>query len=240
LDAHARLIPAGSWSRCQSRLDCWDGRVNVNEHFVIAWTDSPPIAGGLAAVAEAQGGQLLAAGPVHDVSERDSRPAPAGLVIARFGAAQNARSWFAAAGDGIDGTALMVAGATEPVWWPPERERQRPEWSRRAEFPSDRLGQFVCVWVGEISDLEQFLDYSVHYRWTVESAGGAVLVPGPRPSQEVLRGGPGPLAMALMAWPADGVARHAWYEGPLYRPYRDQRHRASRTSNVSVLALPLD
>src|SRR5262245_52855081 len=42
--------------------------------------------------------------------------------------------------------------------------------------------------------------------------------------------------MALMAWP-DEQTRQAWYHGPLYRPYRDQRHRASRTSNVSVRAL---
>jgi hypothetical protein len=43
--------------------------------------------------------------------------------------------------------------------------------------------------------------------------------------------------MALMAWP-DEQTRHAWYHhGSLYRPYRDQRHRAARTSNVSVRAL---
>jgi len=78
----------------------------------------------------------------------------------------------------------------------------------------------------------------VHYRWTVEHAGGLVLVPGPKPSQQVLRGGPAPHAMALMAWP-DEQTRHAWYHGSLYRPYRDQRHQASRTSNVSVRALSL-
>jgi hypothetical protein len=44
--------------------------------------------------------------------------------------------------------------------------------------------------------------------------------------------------MALMAWP-DEQTRHAWYHGSLYRPYRDQRHRASRTSNVSVRTLSL-
>jgi hypothetical protein len=42
-----------------------------------------------------------------------------------------------------------------------------------------------------------------------------------------------------MAWPADGHTRRAWYEGPLYRPYREQRHRSSRTTNVSVLAGPI-
>ena len=42
--------------------------------------------------------------------------------------------------------------------------------------------------------------------------------------------------MALKAWP-DEQTRHAWYHGSLYRPYRDQRHQASRTSNVSIRAL---
>jgi len=41
-----------------------------------------------------------------------------------------------------------------------------------------------------------------------------------------------------MAWPADGNARQAWYAGPEYRPYRDQRHRSSHTTNVSVIASP--
>jgi uncharacterized protein (DUF1330 family) len=118
--------------------------------------------------------------------------------------------------------------------------RRTPHWSRCADFPRDRLGQFVSLWVGEIADLDEFLDYSVHYRWTVEPGGGLVLVPGPKLSQEVLRGGPGPTAMALMAWPADGHARQAWYEGSDYRPYREQRHRASRTTNVSVLAFQHD
>jgi hypothetical protein len=283
--------------------------MRLNEHFIIIWTDSVPVEDGLADAARAHAGQLLAAGPVQDVSELDSRPAPArpapaGLVIARFGAAESARAWLAAIDHKIDGTALLVAGATEPVWWPPERDTQRPEWSRRANFPPDRLGQFVCVWVDPITDREQFFDYSVHYRgspellvirllwcarerhrsqalrpfgaakrlhlrpraplvagprqvpvaikrtspkgreshyrWTVEHAGGVVLVPGPRPSQAVLRGGPGPGAMALMAWPAGGHTRRAWYEGSYYRPYREQRHRASRTSNISVRALALD
>src|SRR6516165_5345732 len=134
---------------------------------------------------------------------RDSRPAPMGLVIARFPAIEPARSWFTATEAQLDGTALLAAGATASVWWPPEMEPQRPAWSRSAAFPSDRLGQFVSVWVGEIFELEQFLDYSMHYRWTVEHGGGLVLVPGPRPFQEVLSGGPGPRATALMAWPPD-------------------------------------
>jgi hypothetical protein len=46
--------------------------------------------------------------------------------------------------------------------------------------------------------------------------------------------------MALMAWPADDHTRRAWYDGSDYRAYREQRHRASRTSNISVRALSLD
>ena len=211
----------------------------MNEYFTIIWTDRAPAADGFADAARRQDGQLLACGAVQDVSELDSRPAPEGLVIARFRTAEGANAWFDATGDRFDGTVLLAAGATEPVWWPSEMEPRRPDWSRSAEFPSDRLGQFVCVWA-EITDPEQFFDYSIHYRWTVEDAGGVVLVPGPKPSQAVVRGGPGPDAMALMAWPADTHTRHAWYEGSRYRPYRDQRHRSSHTTNVSVRALLLD
>jgi uncharacterized protein (DUF1330 family) len=211
--------------------------VNSNEYFVVIWTDSAPSPDGLADVARSQGGEALAAGPVRGSSELDARPAPAGLVIARFAEAETARAWFAATSDRHDGVAMLLDGATTPVWWPPEMEPQRPEWSRRAEFPTDRLGQFVSVWVGDITDLEGFFDYSVHYRWTVEEGGGVVLSPGSSPCMEVLRGGPAPLAMALMSWPNDGKARRTWYDGPRYRPYRDQRHRATRTTNVSIMAL---
>jgi uncharacterized protein (DUF1330 family) len=210
--------------------------LGLNAYFLVIWTDTEPVEDGLADAAQAYAGQLLAAGPIHDVSEQDSRPAPAGLVIARFGADESASAWLAAVGNRVDGTALLVAGATGPVWWPPNMDAQRPEWSRRAEFPPDRLGLFVCVWA-EVTDREQFFDYSAHYRWTVEYGGGAVLVPGPRPSQVVLRGGPGPHAMALMAWPGDEQARRAWYDDQHYRPYREQRHRSSRTTNISVRAL---
>lgn len=202
--------------------------------YVIVWTDTVPRTNDLADATHGHRGELLAAGPVHDVSERDARTAPTGLIIARFGSAEQARAWFANSSEQLKGTALLVAGAADPVWWPPEKEAVRPEWSRRADLPRDRLGLFVCVWA-EIRDREQFFDYSQHYRWTVEHDGGVVLVPGARPSQEVLSGGPGPHAMALMGWPADERARQSWYDGPLYRPYRDQRHRSSRTTNISVL-----
>jgi uncharacterized protein (DUF1330 family) len=174
---------------------------------------------------------------VHDAPELDSRPAPADLVIARFSTEEAARTWFGAALDKLDGTTLLAAGATAPVWWPAEKESERPEWSRRGELPAGRLGLFASI-RAEITDPGQFFDYSVHYRGTVEHVGGLVLVPGPKPFQRALCGGPAPHAMALMAWP-DEQTRHAWYHGSLYRPYRDQRHRASRTSNVSVRALSL-
>jgi len=202
--------------------------------YVIIWTEGVPVEDGLASTVSAHGGELLAAGRIHDVSERDSRTAPAGMVIARFDAAESANSWFAAAGEQLEGTALLVSGAVDPVWWPPAMEAARPDWSSRAEFPRDRLGLFVCVWA-DVIDREQFVDYSQHYRWTVEYAGGVVLVPGARPSQTVLRGGPGPDAMALMGWPAGEQTRRAWYDGEHYRAYREQRHRSSRTTNVSVL-----
>jgi uncharacterized protein (DUF1330 family) len=203
-------------------------------NYVIVWTDTVPNGNSLVGTVQARGGELLAAGRVHDVSEQDSRPAPAGLVIARFATADSAGAWFAMSGDQLDGTALLVAGAADPVWWSPAMEAARPEWSSRAELPRDRLGLLVCVWA-EVIDREQFFDYSQHYRWTVEHDGGVVLVPGARPSQTALRGGPGPHAMAVMGWPADEQARHAWYHGEHYRPYREQRHRSSRTTNVSVL-----
>jgi uncharacterized protein (DUF1330 family) len=200
--------------------------MNINENVVVIWTESEPASDGLSALARDHGGQLLAAGPVDGASELDARPAPAGLVIARFGAAEAARSWFGAITDGVDGVAMLLGGATDPVWWPVEIDDQRPNWSRTADFPDDRLGQFVSVWVGEINDLAQFFDYSVHYRWTVEHGGGVVLSAGSSPRMEVLLGEPAPLAMALMAWPEDGEARRKC-EGSQYRPYRRQRHGAS-------------
>jgi len=126
-------------------------------------------------------------------------------VIARFSTEEAARSWFDAVLGKLDRTTLLAAGATAPVWWPDEKESERPQWSRRGELPAARLCLFVNVWA-EITDPEQFFDYSVHYRWTVEHAGGLVLAPGPKPFQQVLRGGPAPHAMALMACPTSRPA----------------------------------
>ena len=47
----------------------------MNEYLVITWAESVPAGDGLADAARDRDGQLLAAGPVHDASELDSRPA---------------------------------------------------------------------------------------------------------------------------------------------------------------------
>jgi len=65
----------------------------MNEYLVITWTDTVPVEDGLAEAAWNRGGQLLAAGTVHDASELDLRPAPAGVVIARFSTEEAARSY---------------------------------------------------------------------------------------------------------------------------------------------------
>ena len=42
----------------------------MNEYLVTTWTDSVPAEDGRAEAARNRGGQLLAAGPVHDAPER--------------------------------------------------------------------------------------------------------------------------------------------------------------------------
>ena len=42
----------------------------MNEYLLITWTDSAPAEDGRAEAARDRGGQLLAAGPVHDAGER--------------------------------------------------------------------------------------------------------------------------------------------------------------------------
>ena len=42
----------------------------MNEYLVTTWTDSVPAEDGRAEAARDRGGQLLAAGPVHDAAER--------------------------------------------------------------------------------------------------------------------------------------------------------------------------
>ena len=111
----------------------------MNEYLVITWTDSVPAGDGRAEAARDRGGQLLAAGPVHGAGELRSRPALAGAVVARFSAEEAARSWFDAVAGKLDGTTLLAAGATAPLWWPPEHEPERPQWSRRGELPAGRV-----------------------------------------------------------------------------------------------------
>jgi uncharacterized protein (DUF1330 family) len=208
--------------------------------YVITWADEIPDVpdqgsiASLATAAQASSGELLALGPVHDASERDARPVPPWMAVAGFADDAGARAWFTAAGDRLAATTILAPALTEPVWWPEDRAGQRPQWSLTPEPPAERLGTFVVVWA-TITDPEQFFDYSAHYKWTVEHAGGACLCG--RPGAVLLSGAAAPDALAMMAWPADQVARRQWYDGDIYRPYKLQRHSSSRTTNVSVLAL---
>ena len=111
----------------------------MNEYLVTTWADSVPAEDGRADAARNRGGQLLAAGPVHDAGELDSRPAPAGLVIARFSTQEATTSWFDAVLGKLDGTTFLAGGATARAWWPPEREPERSQWSRRGEPPAGRV-----------------------------------------------------------------------------------------------------
>ena len=81
----------------------------------------------------------VAAGPVHGTAELDSRPAPAGVVIARFSTEAAADPWFDAVLGKLDGTTVLTTGATAPVWWPSEKEPERSQWSRRGELPVGRV-----------------------------------------------------------------------------------------------------
>ena len=111
----------------------------MNEYLVITWTDSVSVKDGLAEAPRDGDGQLLAAGPVHDAGELDSRPAPAGVVIACSSTEEAARSWFDAGAGQLGASVLPAAGATAPVRRPPENEPERPERSRRGERPAGRV-----------------------------------------------------------------------------------------------------
>jgi uncharacterized protein (DUF1330 family) len=220
-----------SWQSLEKRM-----RFNS---YIITWADQTPPAAtspdqiaALAAAARIYSGELLALGPVHDSSEQDSRPVPHGVEIARFADDTGAMAWFDGAADQLGATTILFPALHEPVWWPPELEAERPDWSRRLDPLDERLGMFVSVWA-DITDPGKFSDYSAHFRWTVEYGGGTFLAAGASP--RVLKGRRGPDAMALFGWPADEVARHAWYNGPRYRPYKQQRHRSSDCTIVSVM-----
>src|SRR5215472_3596847 len=111
----------------------------MNAYLVTTLTDSGPAEDGLADAPPDGGGQLLAAGPVHGAGGLASRPAPAGVVIARFSAQEAARSWFDAVAGKLDRTTLLAACATTPGWWPPKNEPERRQWSRRRELPAGRV-----------------------------------------------------------------------------------------------------
>ena len=110
----------------------------MNEYLVITWADGVPAECGLAAAGQNGGGQPLAA-PSHDASELDSRPAPAGVVIACSSTEEAASSWFDAGAGQLGASVLPAAGATAPVRRPPENEPERPERSRRGERPAGRV-----------------------------------------------------------------------------------------------------
>jgi uncharacterized protein (DUF1330 family) len=208
--------------------------------YVITWADQAPTSpapdqiAAQALAAHAHAGELLALGPVHDSSEQDARPVPHWVGIARFTDDQGATAWFDEVADHLGATTLLVPALPGPVWWPPELETERPDWSRRLDPPNARLGMFVSVWA-DVTDPREFADYSAHFRWTLEYDGGVGLATGSSP--RVLRGTSGPDAIALFGWPADGAARYSWYNGPHYRPYKQQRHRSSNCTIVSVMAL---
>jgi uncharacterized protein (DUF1330 family) len=208
--------------------------------YVLTWADQTPAAtspdqiAALAHAARAHSGELLALGPVHDTSEQDSRPVPHWVGIARFADDPGAMAWFDGAADQLGATTLLVPALPGPVWWPKELEAQRPDWSRRLDPPNERLGMFVTVWA-DVIDPGEFADYSAHFRWTLEYDGGVGLATGASP--RMLKGKRGPDAIALFGWPADEIARHAWYNGPHYHPYKQQRYRSSNCTIVSVMAL---
>lgn len=188
----------------------------------------------LASTARTHSGELFGLGSVHDFSEQSSRTLPSWVAVAGFTDEQHATGWFDDGADQLAGTTLVAPAISEPVWWPPELEPERPDWSLRLDPPGDRSGVFVMVWA-DLSDPDVFWDYAAHFKWTVEHDGGANVATGAFP--KVLSGGPGPHAIALMSWPIDEVARHAWYNGDHYRPYKQQRHQSSSSTIVSVMAL---
>jgi uncharacterized protein (DUF1330 family) len=201
-----------------------------NEHAPVP---NPTQTSRLEQAAHEHGGQLRALGPNIYAVERDSRSVPGWVGIAAFHSSDDAAAWY----DPFKGwaaTALLVPAHTEPVWWPPERQAERPPWSTQLQPPTDRLGVYVSVWV-DITDLDTFRDYATRFRWTVEANQGASL--GSAPAPTVLGGGPGPAATPLLAW-SDENSLRAWYDSADYLPYRTQRHASSNATTAAVNALP--
>lgn len=163
--------------------------------YVITWADQTPAATSrdqiatLANAARAHSGELLALGPVHESSEQDSRPVPSWVGIAGFADDRDATAWFDGAADQLGATTILVPALHEPVWWPPELEAERPDWSGHLDLPADRLGVFVSIWA-DFTNPGEFADYAAHFKWTVEYDGGVGLASGASP--QVLRGETGP------------------------------------------------
>jgi uncharacterized protein (DUF1330 family) len=209
--------------------------------YVVTWADEdlalppPDRIDGLANAAKARSGRLLALGPMNDSSEQSSRGVPSWIAVAGFADEDRAAKWFDDVTDQLGGTTVLAPGLAEPVWWPPELEDKRPDWSQQhLDPPPERCGVYVTVWT-DITDPQVFTDYVEHFKWTVECDGGVGLASGALP--KILAGGPGPHAIALMSWPADHVARRSWYDGTHYLPYKQQRQRSSNSTIASVNAL---
>jgi uncharacterized protein (DUF1330 family) len=214
--------------------------VSYGHTFLVVWADADaPLPAGaavtkLASTVADEGGELLALSPVSDVVEvAPSRPVPPWGAIARFPDQEAATRWHAL--DLIPGVAIVVPAHPEPVWWPDDRAAERPDWSRRGDVPDDRTGLFVSVWIAEANDLDSLIDYSGHFRWTVERHDGVSLGNVPLPT--TLAGQPAPVAMTLMTWNNRDTAL-AWYGTAEYRPYRDQRHAASSATVIGIPAFP--
>lgn len=206
--------------------------------YLIVWPDSTPLPtvqdmARTAASAASAGGELLAFGPVVDVVEEAARQAPTWAMFARFEDPELARRWYRDhAAPVAPGTAVILDALDAPVWWPAEVSGERPDWSRRGEVPPDRLGLLVSIWL-DVRDIESLLDYSDHFRWTVERHDGVVL--GIGAISGVVAGASPPLAMALMTWPTSAKS-FGWYESADYAAYRRQRHAASNSTVISVAA----
>jgi hypothetical protein len=54
--------------------------MQINKNFLIIWTNTNPRGGRTGRAADANERQLLAAGPIRDVSAWDFRPGPAGAI----------------------------------------------------------------------------------------------------------------------------------------------------------------
>ena len=116
------------------------------------------------------------------------------------------------------------------------RQRAASLVRKRRDVPDDRIGFFVSVWMGEIKDLETLLDYSVHFRWTIERRMEVSVGNGVKPA--VLAGTPSPLSSTLMRFPSS-KACFDWYNSPEYvSSYRGRRLQASIATVIGIPARP--